>query len=114
MPLLHRVVNSDRSPRGWSHRCPGCQSTHVIDVDEPNRWGARWTFDGVEDRPTFSPSVNCSWGTPDVPPGVSRCHYFLRAGVIEYLPDCTHPLAGKSVPLPDFDAPMRDPAEYLS
>jgi hypothetical protein len=31
-----------------------------------------------------------------------RCHSFVRAGMIEFLSDCTHELAGKTVPIPDL------------
>lgn len=30
------------------------------------------------------------------------CHYWLHAGKIKYLPDCTHGMAGKTVDLPDI------------
>ena len=30
------------------------------------------------------------------------CHSFITDGSIEFLPDCTHELAGKTVPLEDF------------
>ncbi|MGC4033677.1 MAG: hypothetical protein QM754_18485 [Tepidisphaeraceae bacterium] len=31
-----------------------------------------------------------------------RCHSFVRDGQIEFLGDCTHELAGKTVPLEPF------------
>ncbi|MCZ4340562.1 hypothetical protein O4H52_03015 [Sphingomonadaceae bacterium G21617-S1] len=34
------------------------------------------------------------------PPAV--CHSFVRNGQIEFLSDCTHALAGQTVPLPPF------------
>ena len=94
---------------GYSHWCPGCKSMHHFAVDAPQRNGARWTFDGNVDRPTFSPSMHIKWGRFADPnyraePGdedlIGVCHYFLRAGVIEFLSDSTHALAGKTVPLP--------------
>src|SRR5436309_254590 len=30
------------------------------------------------------------------------CHSFVRDGLIEFLGDCTHPLAGRTVPLEPF------------
>ena len=81
--------------------CPGCRGMHYITVARPNHCGARWSFDGNLDAPTFSPSVNISIAA-DVEEGIpaERCHYFLRAGMIEFLGDCTHALAGQTVALP--------------
>lgn len=76
--------------------CPGCGRGHTIDQT--------WDFDGNYEVPTFSPSV-LTYGSPwqtDVP----RCHSFVRAGRIEFLSDCTHPLAGQTVdmvPWPEQD-----------
>lgn len=33
---------------------------------------------------------------------VYRCHSFVRAGMIQFLGDCTHKLANHTVPLPDL------------
>lgn len=79
----------------YLHWCVGCDQYHGIDVGAPNsRTGARWTFDGNVEKPTFSPSINI----------VGQCHYFIRNGQIEYCSDSKHELAGKTVelsPLPD-------------
>jgi len=97
---------------GFSHWCPGCEETHAIHVDRPNHSGARWTFDGNVDRPTFSPSVNISSPGHTFPDGVKveamRCHYFLRGGAIEFLSDCTHVLAGQTVSLPPLPEGLRE------
>jgi hypothetical protein len=93
--------------------CPGCKEMHQVQVgDGP---GPRWGFNGDFDRPTFTPSVRVGghklvhdktgkwtgeWerdaaGNP-VP---SVCHSFIRDGQIQFLSDCTHALAGQTVPL---------------
>jgi len=93
--------------------CPGCQEHHGVN--------GTWSFNGDYDRPTFSPSVLVSsghymsthkpgdscWCTynarhPDEPSPFKchRCHSFVRGGMIEFLSDSTHHLAGKTVPLP--------------
>lgn len=58
-----------------------------------------WTFNGDFEHPTFSPSilVNDDRAAPDLP----RCHSFVRDGRIQFLGDCTHALAGKTVELPE-------------
>ena len=108
---MAKLVRLDRHyyPRGgFGHWCPGCNSGHEITVDEPNSSGARWTFDGNVKAPTFSPSINLKINTPDMgkhyQPDVAStvCHYFIRAGKIQFLGDCTHALRGQTVDLPDI------------
>ena len=72
--------------------CPGCGNLHGIDT-------RKWSFDGNLDLPTISPSILCH---PH--PGQPRCHSFVKAGRIQFLADCEHGLAGKTVDLPDLDA----------
>jgi hypothetical protein len=98
--------------------CPGCNEAHAITTAP-----GRWSFNGDADRPTFSPSIlvrsghyaldrppgNC-WcdfaarypGDGPVPFKCERCHSFVTDGQIQFLDDCTHELAGQTVPLPDF------------
>ena len=98
--------------------CPGCARAHEVSVAGP---GAIWTWDGNVTAPTFQPSLlmtsghyvsgqegrDC-WCTYEArfgrkaPFHCFRCHSFVRAGVIEFLADCTHALAGQKVPLPDL------------
>ena len=91
---------------GYVHYCPGCAAisgrspNHAIFTDEPNPLtGARWTFDGNLEAPTFSPSINV----------VGQCHYFIKAGRIEYCSDSAHALAGQTVPM----VPMNDDWEPI-
>lgn len=76
--------------------CPGCKISHWINVNKPNR--PRWTWNGDREKPTFSPSilVRYPWGDPPVD---QRCHSFIRDGQWQFLQDCTHELAGKTVPM---------------
>ncbi|MCW7544926.1 DUF6527 family protein [Aurantimonas litoralis] len=84
--------------------CPGCDGAHRVTVgDGP---GPRWGFNDDYARPTFTPSVMVSYpgadaGVDGAPPAV--CHSFVREGRIQFLGDCTHPLAGQTVPLQPFD-----------
>jgi hypothetical protein len=74
----------------------------MINVERPNSvTGARWSFDGNLEAPTFSPSILVNPGLPSGAKG--RCHSFIRAGRIEFLGDCGHPLAGQTVPMVDVD-----------
>lgn len=100
------------SRTGFAHWCPGCEEMHHIAVTEPNHCGARWSFDGNVNAPTFSPSINISSPEHTFADGVKipaeRCHYFLKAGQLQFLGDCTHALAGKTVPLPELPPHTRD------
>lgn len=75
--------------------CPGCGSAHRVIP-------GRWTWNGSLELPTFSPSVLVTWtyGDSHEP---RRCHSFVRDGRIEFLGDCTHDLAGKTVDLPEIE-----------
>lgn len=109
---LRRVRESNDSS-GLGHYCPGCEGMHVITVEGKNSSGACWTWDGNAVAPTFAPSVHVRVNPPGDPnyqanACSSVCHYFLRAGSIEFLSDCTHKLKGQTVPLPDLPLPLTD------
>lgn len=58
-----------------------------------------WEWDRNAECPTFSPSLLVWYDNPDGTRGMT-CHTFIRAGHIEFLGDCTHALAGQTVPIP--------------
>ncbi|HHJ12148.1 MAG TPA: anaerobic dehydrogenase [Chromatiales bacterium] len=77
-------------PTFW---CPGCRQLHRFHVNKPSPdTGARWTWDGNIDAPTFSPSL--------LYPG--KCHLFIWEGWIRFLGDCQHELADQIVGVPDL------------
>lgn len=83
--------------------CPGCQRSHAIQSGSDH--GPNWTWNGSLTAPTFSPSVAVSYpgadaGKDGAPPAM--CHSFVTDGRIQYLSDCTHPLAGQTVDLPEW------------
>lgn len=76
--------------------CPGCQRMHQVSVmGGPPVW--EWNWDG--DAPTFTPSIFVNPPGPTHTEHAPSCHSFVRGGMIEFLPDSTHPLAGQTVPL---------------
>jgi hypothetical protein len=84
---------------GWY--CPGCESFHRVTVDPTKR--PCWNYDGNPDAPTFSPSILTRWTEHRDGLAVGMvCHCFIRNGKIEFLGDCTHSLAGKTVQVPDL------------
>ena len=81
--------------------CPGCKEIHTFDT--------RWTYNGDCDSPTFSPSMLVHQSTPEL-----RCHSFVREGKIQFLNDCHHELAGKTVPIPEMpDHLIMDDMEFV-
>lgn len=82
---------------GYLFWCPGCEEHHGfrIAVPEGSKCPTVWHFDGNMEQPTFSPSllVTSTRGRG------TRCHLFLKGGKIQFLNDCKHHLAGKTVEL---------------
>lgn len=101
--------------------CPGCEDAHVV--------GKTWTFNGDFERPTARPSLLvrsghycegrksadecwCTYNAkhPDNPARFRcyRCHSHITDGAIQFLADCTHKLAGQTVPIPELPEYLRD------
>jgi len=94
--------------------CPGCDGAHAVQVGEGP--GPRWGFNGDHERPTFTPSVlvrgtrritdaerDLILSGEKIEPERTVCHSFVTDGQIQFLNDCTHALAGQTVPLRPFD-----------
>lgn len=85
-----RMNTSSGKHGGYAIYCPGCKHHHLFD--------SRWTFNGNFESPTFTPSMLVNKDNPK-----SRCHSFVTDGRIQFLNDCHHELAGKTVELEDAD-----------
>jgi hypothetical protein len=68
----------------WFFWCPACQLQHSFD-----RSG--W-FNGCLTRPTRRPAIFTQ---------ATGCHLFLSGGLLTYLRDCPHAMAGKTLELPE-------------
>lgn len=126
---------SEKLRRGEDGRltywCQGCEEPHSIMVGVGA--GPRWGWDGNAEAPTFSPSVLvtsghfvagresagcwCKFNAEAVAKGEEpsgfecrRCHTFIRGGMVEFLGDCSHALAGQTLPLPTLPEHLRDEA----
>lgn len=102
MGLLSPILRNGADGRltWW---CPGCDGAHQIATGEGP--GPRWGWNGNADRPTFTPSVLVRYegadaGRDGAPPAV--CHSFVVDGQMQMLADCTHALAGQTVPIPPW------------
>lgn len=97
----------------WSHGggtyywffCPACKSGHAFLVGVEGK--PSWTFNGDMDAPTFEPSLRMTCTLGGGKPHC--CHLLMRGGIIQFCGDCTHEMAGQSVPLvekpDDYDMP---------
>lgn len=83
--------------------CPGCGFGHHVAI-APHTFGngASWTFNGDMERPTFNPSVLSTIEYVGGKPS-KICHLFVRDGMLQFLSDCHHSLAGQTVEMVDME-----------
>lgn len=94
--------------------CEGCKRPHAINVSLEGM--PKWGFNESLVAPTFTPSILARYRHPKgysnenpAPVGYEGeyvteiCHSFVTDGKIQYLSDCTHELAGKTIKLPYWD-----------
>lgn len=97
-------------------KCPACKVFHTLNTD-PQK-SPCWGFNGDFEKPTFTPSIleksghcashykgdkNDCYFCKENLNLCYVCHSFVQDGMIQFLSDCTHALAGQTVPLEDFD-----------
>lgn len=75
----------------YSFHCPGCGGGHAFHVP-------RWSWNGSFDKPSFTPSLVCNPGAPEI-----QCHSWVTDGRIQFMDDCYHELKGQTVDLPDWE-----------
>jgi hypothetical protein len=104
---LKRWKDGDHSA-GFVYWCQGCDSHHSLRT-ESNQGGPVWSFNGNIEKPTFTPSVMVRSGRaidpsyqPEQGDPPEICHTFITEGVVQFLSDCTHALAGQTLSLPDL------------
>lgn len=132
MGLLSSILRNGTDGRltWW---CPGCNGAHQIQHGPGS--GQRWGWNGNAKKPNFTPSVLVrtyrypSPYEPDSNPEHAeiraafetggdghewmmrhpkwgrRCHSFVVDGQMQFLGDCTHALAGQTVPIPPWPRP---------
>lgn len=116
------TILRDTEGNGLTFWCPGCDGAHRVQHgDGP---GPRWQWNGDAEKPTFTPSILVkhnrmtekgyadykAWLDAGCPKDIGSfetvpvvCHSFVTDGNIQFLSDCTHQLAGQTVPLPEWD-----------
>lgn len=96
-----RIIGVHDTECAYVFRCPGCNIDHLIFISHESYDGPTWSFNGDCNSPRFRPSLLIRWSDQD---GNHVCHSFITDGNIEYLPDSTHKLSSKTVPLPDLNS----------
>jgi len=97
-----KVYLMDKERGLYVFECPGCGYNHSYGTkpytDTHGRQHPVWSFNGDVDQPTFNPSLLVNAGMPE-----KRCHLFLKDGMIQFLSDCYHELAGQTVECPEWE-----------
>jgi len=69
--------------------CPGCKRVH--------HFNNTWSFNNDFNKPTVNPSIKVS------SPNKVLCHSYVKDGFIQFLTDCAHTMAGKTVSLLEIE-----------
>lgn len=96
---MSKVLRINDDPKEtYIFTCPGCKQSHTFRIPP-------WTFNGDMQKPTVGGSILVNGhllSSPPMEPGVFRCHSLIRDGMIQFLADCTHELAGQTVEMQDI------------
>lgn len=101
---MARILETKPSPHTLIREfaCVGCRSIHRLPGG-----AARISYNRDVNRPTIRPDLWYKVGPfKEGHPFAGQtftCHFRITGGKILYFTDSTHPLAGKTVDLPDFD-----------
>lgn len=98
MAKIKRYTESDGAyHKELGFMCPGCNRRHFICDSKSENHIHCWDFNNDFENPTIRPSVLVSWPS-------NICHSYITDGKIQFLGDCTHSLAGKTVDLPEIES----------
>ena len=89
------LFDTDKNGMSYNFHCPACDKEHSMTC-------ATWKFNGNNDKPSFTPSYLLRWIKTVGDEVIAVCHLYVKDGNIEYLGDCTHHMAGQTVPLPYY------------
>ncbi len=124
MGMLSPILRNAKDAEGNSYLtfwCPGCKCAHQVAVNRTDNTGWKWNGNAV--KPTWTPSLLvrcghyapghegpgcwCIWNKEHPEEAIEGwtcqiCHSFTTDGQIQFLGDCTHELANKTVPIPEW------------
>jgi hypothetical protein len=95
---IHRQGEGEHAQDYLWFYCGGCKTHHQVPVTGPRQWA----WNGSVEAPTLSPSILVKYDfvMDHIPEKI--CHSYVTDGRIQYLGDCTHALAGQTVPLEEL------------
>ena len=84
---------------------PGPLPTRMIPVQiRGTRAGTgNWTWNGDTGNPTLRPSISTRMDYGDKNRQTIICHTWVNDGMAQFLDDCSHELAGQTLPLLDVE-----------
>jgi hypothetical protein len=88
---------SEASDGTYMFYCPGCKKAHGFNKT--------WKLENKDTQPTVSPSILTRFTDGDKQ---MRCHLFIQNGLIRFLGDSTHGLAGYTVSMEPFGNTWKD------
>jgi hypothetical protein len=92
--ILRKVEDVNTKYAFW---CPACKCAHFFQTTGyPD-----WKLTGSMLNPTITPSIRVQ-GYSEVLQKNYVCHSVITGGIIEYMGDCTHELAGKEIQMEAF------------
>lgn len=103
--MIRKILDGDERYHAIMVWCPGCEERNperrrgglnMLPVSGSDEKRPVWTWNGNLVEVTLSPSILTHHKAIDVN---FVCHSFLTDGVWKFLEDCTHDLAGHSVPM---------------
>lgn len=97
MAKLRKTYDTGETGPDYTFYCPGCGCDHGVWTTKFNIMGAIWKFDDNMDFPNVEPSIRIKRNEETL------CHLYIKNGKIEYLADCRHELAGKTVEMEDIE-----------
>ncbi len=103
MRLIEEISNQKGT---YLVNCVGCKGLHSIATDKSSP--QVWDFNCNFEKPTFNPSLLVQYPNYGEIGFTKKCHSFIRNGEWQFLSDCTHELAGKTVPMIDIDFEFDD------
>jgi hypothetical protein len=112
MPKLQVIPTASGQHYGVQFICPACGGPMTLPTQHTpvEIHAPRWDWNGDLDAPVLSPSIKTHGARTADGEGWAAnaiCHSYIGCngaapGEITFLSDCTHALAGKTVPLPEI------------
>ncbi len=89
-----KLLDNKNGNTSYSFICPACKVEHMINVKVPKNDAPCWDWNNSTKKPTIRPSIRVKGGSST---GGTVCHMYVTDGKIQYLGDCTHEKAGKTI-----------------